>query len=180
MTPEEIRAQLETSRRLPEEALRQAVRHADALAPAVVDVVERASAGVYLLPRQQQLLFYGLHAVAAGRVSAIYRPVMALVRLSEDRLDLLLRDDTNPRSLAYQLDRLREHVAGLGWAEGVQLVQSASVASLGTVEPSEVNGRRVSLDSYVLAVRAPLLQLTEAIVHRWFADPVDPTIVRGQ
>ena len=92
MTPEEIRAQLETSRRLPEEALRQAVLHADALAPAVVDVVERASAGVYLLPRQQQLLFYGLHAVAAGRVSAIYRPVMALLRLSEDELDLLLGD----------------------------------------------------------------------------------------
>ena len=95
-------------------------------------------------------------------------------------LDLLLRDDTNPRSLAYQLDRLREHVAGLGWAEGVQLVQSASVASLATVEHAEVNGRRVSLDSYVLAVRAPLLQLAEAIVHRWFADPVNPTIVRGQ
>ena len=95
-------------------------------------------------------------------------------------LDLLLRDDTNPRSLAYQLDRLREHVAGLGWSDGVQLVQAASVASLATVAATEVNGRRVSLDSYVLAVRAPLLQLADAIVHRWFADPVNPTIVRGQ
>ena len=95
-------------------------------------------------------------------------------------IDLLLRDDTNPRSLAYQLDRLREHVAGLGWSDGVELVQAASVESLAVVDDTEVNGRRVSLDSYVLAVRAPLLQLAEAIVRRWFADPVNPTIVRGQ
>ncbi len=95
-------------------------------------------------------------------------------------LELLLRDDANPRSLAYQLDRLREHVAGLGWADGVALVQAASVESIAAVHSNAVNGRRVSLDSYVLAVRAPLLQLADSIVRRWFADPVNPTIVRGQ
>jgi uncharacterized alpha-E superfamily protein len=95
-------------------------------------------------------------------------------------LELLLRDDANPRSLAYQLDRLREHVAGLAWAEGVALVQAASVASIAGVESTAVNGRRVALDSYVLAVRAPLLQLAAAIVSRWFADPVNPTVIRGQ
>ena len=95
-------------------------------------------------------------------------------------LDLLLRDDSNPRSLAFQLDRLREHVAGLGWVEGSDLVQKASVASLAAVGSTTVSGRRLSLDSYVLAVRAPLMLLTDAIVRRWFADPVNPTVVRGQ
>ena len=92
MTPEEIRVQLETSQRLPEETLRQAVRHAEALVPAVVDVIERAGAGVYLLPGQQRLLFHGLYALAAGRTTAIYRPLMALLRRPEEELDLLLGD----------------------------------------------------------------------------------------
>jgi uncharacterized alpha-E superfamily protein len=95
-------------------------------------------------------------------------------------LDLLVHDDANPRGLAFQLDRLREHVAGLAWHEGVQLVSDASIASLATVDAAVVNGRRLSLDALVLGVRAPLLQLAEAIVSRWFADPVHPTIVRGR
>jgi len=94
-------------------------------------------------------------------------------------LELLLRDDSNPRSLAFQLDRLREHAAGLAWVDGTQLVQSAIQASLASVASTVSNGRRVSLDSYVLAVRGPLLELAHAIVERWFADPVNPTIVSG-
>jgi uncharacterized alpha-E superfamily protein len=94
-------------------------------------------------------------------------------------LDLLLRDDANPRSLAYQLDRLREHAAGLAWPEGAALVEQASIAALAHVDDHVVNDRLVSLDAYVLGVRGPLLALAEAIVHRWFADPVNPTLVRG-
>ncbi len=94
-------------------------------------------------------------------------------------LDLLLRDDANPRSLAYQLDRLREHAAGLAWSEGAALVERASVQSLATIDYAVVNGRIVSLDAFVLGVRAPLLDLAAAIVQRWFADPVNPTLMRG-
>jgi uncharacterized circularly permuted ATP-grasp superfamily protein/uncharacterized alpha-E superfamily protein len=94
-------------------------------------------------------------------------------------LDLLLHDDSNPRSLAYQLDRLREHAAGLAWSEGAALVERASIAAIGTVEHHVVNGRIVSLDSFVLGVRGPLLDLAAAIVQRWFADPVNPTLMRG-
>ena len=86
-------------------------------------------------------------------------------------LDLLLRDDSNPRGLAFQLDRLREH--------GVQLVQQASTASLADVGEAVVGGRRIDLDSFVLAVRGPLLQLADAIVQHWFADPVNPTLMGG-
>ena len=94
-------------------------------------------------------------------------------------LDLLLRDDANPRSLSYQLDRLREHAAGLSWPRGLELVSAASMSSLSTVDDTVVNGRRVQLDSLVLAVRAPVLQLAHEIVQRWFADPVNPTLMRG-
>jgi uncharacterized circularly permuted ATP-grasp superfamily protein/uncharacterized alpha-E superfamily protein len=95
-------------------------------------------------------------------------------------LDLLVHDDANPRGLAFQLDRLREHVAGLAWHEGVDLVSRASVAAIATVESTVVNGRRVSLDALVLSVRGALLDLAAATSARWFADPVNPTVVRGQ
>ncbi len=94
-------------------------------------------------------------------------------------LDLLLRDDANPRSLAYQLDRLREHAAGLAWSDGAALVEQASVQALAPIADQVVNGRIVALDAFVLGVRAPLLELAQAIVQRWFADPVNPMLVRG-
>ena len=94
-------------------------------------------------------------------------------------LDLLLRDDSNPRGLAFQLDRLREHVAALAWSQGVQLVQQASAAAIAEIDDAVVSGRRVSLDGYVLAVRGPLLALADAIGQHWFADPVNPTMMGG-
>ncbi len=94
-------------------------------------------------------------------------------------LDLLLRDDSNPRGLAFQLDRLREHVAALAWSQGVELVHLASSAAIAEIDDVVVSGRRVSLDGYVLSVRGPLLQLADAIVQHWFADPVNPTMMGG-
>jgi uncharacterized alpha-E superfamily protein len=94
-------------------------------------------------------------------------------------VDLLLRDDTNPRGLAFQLDRLREHVAALGWREGVQLVHAASAAALADADDAVVGGRRLNIDGFVLGVRGSLLQLTDAIAAHWFADPVKPTMMGG-
>jgi len=94
-------------------------------------------------------------------------------------LDLLLRDDSNPRGLAFQLDRLREHVAALAWSQGVDLVHLASSAAIAEIDDAVVSGRRVSLDGYVLSVRGPLLQLADAIAQHWFADPVNPTMMGG-
>lgn len=92
-------------------------------------------------------------------------------------LDLLLRDDSNPRGLVFQLDRLREHVAALAWADGLELVQRASTAALESVDGAVLGGRRLAVDSFVLSVRAPLLELADALVARWFADPVSPTMM---
>jgi uncharacterized alpha-E superfamily protein len=94
-------------------------------------------------------------------------------------LELLLRDDTNPRGLAFQLDRLREHVAALAWSQGVELVQRASAAAIVEIDDRVVGGRRASIDTYVLNVRGPLLALSDAIAAHWFADPVNPTLMGG-
>lgn len=92
-------------------------------------------------------------------------------------IDLLVHDDANPRGLAFQLDRLREHMASLAWQEGSDLVQQASLGALGLVDDTVAGGRRISVDSMVLAARAPLLELGNAVVQRWFADPVNPMVL---
>jgi uncharacterized alpha-E superfamily protein len=95
-------------------------------------------------------------------------------------LDLVVHDDANPRSLAFQLDRLREHVASLGWREGADLVQEASLGSLTEVGDAVSGGRRLGVDALVLATRGPLLALGDAVVQRWFADPVNPMVMGPQ
>ena len=92
-------------------------------------------------------------------------------------LDLLVHDDANPRSLAFQLDRLREHMASLAWQEGADLVHAASLGALTLVDDHVAGGRRLSVDSLVLATRGPLLELGNAVVRRWFADPVNPMVM---
>jgi uncharacterized alpha-E superfamily protein len=95
-------------------------------------------------------------------------------------VDLLVRDDVNPRGLAFQLDRLREHLASLAWPEGAALVEQAMRATFTDVDDVVVHGRRLAVDSLVLAARGPLLQLDAAVVARWFADPVNPMIMGGR
>ncbi|MCB1000718.1 MAG: circularly permuted type 2 ATP-grasp protein [Acidimicrobiales bacterium] len=94
-----------------------------------------------------------------------------------DVVDLLVHDDANPRSLAFQLDRLREHMASLAWQEGADLVQQASLGALTHVDDAVVGGRHMAVDALVLATRGPLLQLGDAVVRRWFADPVNPMMM---
>ena len=47
------------------------------------------------------------------------------------------------------------------------------------IDDHVVGSRRVSLDTYVLTVRGPLLALSDAIGQHWFADPVTPTLIGG-
>jgi uncharacterized alpha-E superfamily protein len=95
-------------------------------------------------------------------------------------VDLLVHDDSNPRSLSFQLDRLREHMASLGWLEGGELVHQASLGALTAIDGSVSGGRRLSVDALVLAARAPLLALSSGITARWFAVPVNPMMARAR
>lgn len=79
--------ELEAAQYLPEMALRRAVVHADQVAPTVIALVEQAADGIYLLPKQNALLFWGIHALAATRCTALFRPLLRLIQL--DRAEYL-------------------------------------------------------------------------------------------
>src|SRR5690349_14048179 len=89
----EIRQALETAPRMPEAALRDAAAHTDELAPLVIELIEKLEGGVYLLPEQAQLLFYGVHVLAAGRTRALWPAWCALMRLPDEVVVDLFGDD---------------------------------------------------------------------------------------
>ncbi|AUN33901.1 hypothetical protein C0V82_26170 (plasmid) [Niveispirillum cyanobacteriorum] len=67
-----------------------AVSNAAGITPAVIGVIGKATAGVYLLPRQQMLLHVGLQVLAAGREAQACGPFLQLLRRPQDELDRLL------------------------------------------------------------------------------------------
>jgi len=89
----EIRQALETAPPMPEVALRDAMTHADELAPVVIELIEKLEAGVYLLPDQAQLLFYGVHVLAAARARALWPAWCDLLRLPEEVIVDVFGDD---------------------------------------------------------------------------------------
>ena len=92
-TVAEIIHELETLTKFSDAALQKGLQFADAIAPLVIGVVEKAAAGVYLIPRQENLLFWGIHVLAAARCKALYRPLMRLVRdCPPEHLDRFLGD----------------------------------------------------------------------------------------
>ena len=95
-------------------------------------------------------------------------------------LDLLLADETNPRSLAFQLNALADHVAHLPREEGEtgpgreaqkvarvqQLLQQADLLALAEADPA---GRTPRLQG-VLAELANLLQgVSDLVTHHYFS-----------
>ena len=91
----EIILALESAQWRPDAVLRQASGRAGEIAPAVIDVVEKAADRVYLMPKQRNLLFWGIHVLAAARRTELYRPLLRLLRqCPEDDLDQLLGNAT--------------------------------------------------------------------------------------
>src|SRR5262245_49978127 len=89
----DVRRILEVAGERPDAALRDAFRVADELAPAVMQVIEQAANGVYLLPKQRNLFFWGIHALAAARRTELFQPLIRLLcHASEDDIDCLLGD----------------------------------------------------------------------------------------
>lgn len=86
MTPDAILDQFATAERIPEDALRAAVGQAAALLPRLAPMIERAAANVTLLPAHEDIVLYGLLALAAARETALCQPFLRLLRLPEDRL----------------------------------------------------------------------------------------------
>jgi uncharacterized alpha-E superfamily protein len=81
--------------------------------------------------------------------------------------DLLVHDDSNPRSLAFQLDRINEHLAALPWNPDAsrhrRFLDAAARGRLGEGPDS--------LAKLVLGVRGPLLELIRELMLAWFTHP---------
>jgi len=98
---------------------------------------------------------------------------------ADEVLDLLAGDDANPRALAFQLDRIAEHIAALpGPADRSALEALVDDAARAVLRqpwhagpPVVVSRRRPVIDQLVIDVRGPLLDLAGGFVRRWFADP---------
>jgi hypothetical protein len=61
MTLDEITSALKSSDTTPMSALRAGVAKTDELAPLIFAIADKLCSGVYLLPEENNLLFYGLH-----------------------------------------------------------------------------------------------------------------------
>lgn len=94
----------------------------------------------------------------------------------ENLLDLLAADDTNPRSLQFQLDEMRSHVWALPPRPSrerlAELVDDAAsaIAALPWLDTALVGGRRAGVDRLVLDVRGPLLGFVAELASSWFTD----------
>jgi uncharacterized circularly permuted ATP-grasp superfamily protein/uncharacterized alpha-E superfamily protein len=81
--------------------------------------------------------------------------------------DLLVHDDSNPRSLVFQLDRVNEHLAALPWnpdaSKHRRFLDAAARGRLGEGPDS--------LAKLVLDVRGPLLELIRELMLAWFTHP---------
>jgi yecA family protein len=80
----ELIEEFRQARGRPDAALRRAVPFAAALAPAVIELIEKAADGVYLTPNQSNLLFWGVHVVGAGWRTELCQPLLRLVRNADD------------------------------------------------------------------------------------------------
>jgi uncharacterized alpha-E superfamily protein len=95
-------------------------------------------------------------------------------------LDLLLTDDSNPRSVLYQLDVLAEHVAylsrdttqpALSQAQRLALMalMSLKLAELDTLCSRDANGQRAQLAGLLQQLRQYLPALAETITQQYLS-----------
>jgi hypothetical protein len=89
---DDIRETLETAERTPDAALREALSHAADLAPLLAALIGKLENGVYLMPRQENLLAYGAQVLAAAGFTPFWPAWHDLLRLPAEQLDELFGD----------------------------------------------------------------------------------------
>jgi len=94
MTLDDIISALRSTNAVPTAALAAGVAHADGLAPVVYAIADKFCRGIHLLPAETELLFKGLHVLAAARHPDLCNQVIAIARQSAEQLDCLFSDHT--------------------------------------------------------------------------------------
>ncbi|MET0784524.1 MAG: circularly permuted type 2 ATP-grasp protein [Leifsonia flava] len=98
-----------------------------------------------------------------------------------DVLELLVADPDNPRSIAFCLARLREHLSQLAGSTGStrperlleHLEEDVAAADIAALAVS-VEGRRPQLEDFLAGTHSHLYRLGDAIVHLHFAAGPQP------
>jgi hypothetical protein len=99
MTVDEITFALKSSDAALLAALRAGLAKAEELAPLVFATADKLCRGVYLLPEENDLLFYGLHILAAARHPELFDRVLMMAQQSEEELNQIFPEHI-PTSLA--------------------------------------------------------------------------------
>lgn len=92
MTLDDIVRELRTSAGVPKVALRAGVAEAIELRPRIDALATKLVDGVWLVPEDEQLLFYGLHVLAAARDTAIWPRLVDILKLPDADVDRTFGD----------------------------------------------------------------------------------------
>ena len=111
MITKRLQSQLEAGKMPPVNALRLTPEQADGLLPLLTDILDKTGSGVFPLPREEHLLFHGLHVLAAARCQGLWRPLLAWLRSPYADIDSTLgfgyADEILPGILAFGFRRRR-------------------------------------------------------------------------
>jgi len=92
MTLDDIIHELRTSTGVPKEAMRAGVAEAPALRLRIDALAAKLVDGVWLVPEDEQLLFYGLNVLAAERDTAIWPRLADILKLPDADIDRTFGD----------------------------------------------------------------------------------------
>ena len=95
-------------------------------------------------------------------------------------LDLLLVDETNPRSVAFQLNALAEHAKALPQMNDMldrtveqrvilQCISRIQLADVTELAKTDRRGRRVELDTLLSGVPGSMAELSEVVGRHYFS-----------
>ena len=90
---EDLVAILSEESHLPKEALRKAVKHPESVAEPVLRLLDRAADDPDALTQEEaNLLFWGLHALAAARDTRVFQPLLRMLRQDAEAVEGILGD----------------------------------------------------------------------------------------
>lgn len=126
---------------------------------------------------QEEVLLQALLAICDSPMT--YRARYGSVFQAAPVIDLLVCDDTNPRSVAYQLDLLRHHLKRLPKAGGAGLFNSEEriierinteirTADANTLAHPGEDGRREALHALLVRLHAELPRFADLLEQRYF------------
>jgi hypothetical protein len=113
MTFEEIRHALETAERIPREALAAAPGYAHEVLPLVIEAARKLAGGIEVAPGENNMLLYGVHVLAAARVTAFWTTWLDLLRAPDGALEAVFGDGVMPVAAGVTLALVGEDPDGV-------------------------------------------------------------------